>query len=170
MTHTLTLPHCSYRELKTYALAALFVAGNLIAPQLAHLLPQGGLILLPIYFFTLIAAYHYGWRVGLLTAILSPLLNHALFGMPSAVVLPAILCKSLLLVGAATLVARHFKRITLPLLALVVLGYQVIGTLVEWALLGSFQAAIQDFRLGLVGMLVQIVGGYLLLTLLNRKA
>ncbi len=170
MTHTLTLPQCSYRELKTYAIASLFVAGNLIFPQLAHLLPQGGLILLPIYFFTLIAAYHYGWRVGLLTAILSPLLNYLLFGMPSAAVLPAILCKSLLLVGIASLVAAYFKRISLPLLALVVMSYQVIGTLVEWVLVGSFQAAIQDFRLGLVGMLLQIVGGYLLITLLNRKS
>ncbi len=170
MTHTLTLPQTSYREAKTYAVASLFIVGNLLLPQMAHLLPQGGLILLPIYFFTLIAAYHYGWRVGLLTAIASPLLNHALFGMPSAVVLPAILCKSLLLVGFASLIAVRFKRISLALLAVVVLSYQIVGTLIEWALTGSWQAALQDFRLGLVGMLLQIVGGYLLIRLLNRKA
>ena len=52
----------SYRELRTYAAVALFVAGNIVLPQLCHLIPQGGLIWLPIYFFTLIAAYKYGWR------------------------------------------------------------------------------------------------------------
>ena len=67
---------------KTYLFAAMFVLGNLLLPQLAHLVPQGGFIFLPIYFFTLIAAYKYGIHVGLLTAILSPLANYLIFGMP----------------------------------------------------------------------------------------
>ena len=65
--------------------------GNIVLPQLCHLVPQG-LILLPIYFFTLIGAYKYGWQVGLLTAVLSPLANHLLFGMPPAPMLAPILC------------------------------------------------------------------------------
>ena len=65
----------SYREGKTYALAAAFVAGNILLPQLCHMLPQGGLVWLPIYFFTLIAAYRYGITAGLLTAIASPLVT-----------------------------------------------------------------------------------------------
>ena len=97
----------SYRELRSYLYAALFVVGNIALPQLCHLIPQGGLMLLPIYFFTLIAAYKYGWQVGLLTAIASPLVNSALFGMPAPAVLPAILIKSVLLVAAATFVARR---------------------------------------------------------------
>ena len=44
---------------KTYLIATVFVVGNLLFPQLAHLIPQGGFIFLPIYFFTLIAAYKY---------------------------------------------------------------------------------------------------------------
>ena len=47
----------NYRESKTYAAAALFVVGNILLPQLCHLMPQGGLVWLPIYFFTLVAAY-----------------------------------------------------------------------------------------------------------------
>ena len=49
---------------KTYLFAGLFVIGNILFPQLAHLVPQGGFIFLPIYFFTLIAAYKYGIHVG----------------------------------------------------------------------------------------------------------
>ena len=83
-----------YAEAKTYLAALLFVLGNIVLPQLFHLVPQGGMTWLPIYFFTLVGAYKYGWRVGLLTAIFSPLVNSALFGMPPVGALPAILLKS----------------------------------------------------------------------------
>ena len=79
--HTLPL-----NNVKTYLFAVIFAAGNLILPQLIHTIPQGGLIFLPIYFFTLIAAYKYGIHVGILTAMLSPLLNNVLFGMPPTAV------------------------------------------------------------------------------------
>lgn len=70
METTVKLYSLNFRQAKTYWFTLLFVAGNLILPQLCHLIPQGGLILLPIYFFTLIAAYKFGIRVGLLTAVL----------------------------------------------------------------------------------------------------
>ena len=87
----------SFANYRTYSFAVIFVIGNLLLPQLAHLIPNGGLIFLPIYFFTLIAGYKFGIKVGLLTAVLSPLVNNLLFGMPPAFVLPAILIKSCLL-------------------------------------------------------------------------
>ncbi len=73
-----------FGNVKTYLFALLFVAGNIALPQLCHLVPAGGPTLLPIYFFTLIAAYKYGFKVGLLTAIRSPVINHLLFAMPAA--------------------------------------------------------------------------------------
>ena len=76
-----------FGNVKTYLFALLFVAGNILLPQLCHLLPLGGPTLLPIYFFTLVAAYKFGLRVGLLTAVLSPVVNHLLFAMPAAAVL-----------------------------------------------------------------------------------
>ena len=90
-----------FSNVRTYLFALLFVAGNIALPQLCHLIPSGGPAFLPIYFFTLIAAYKYGLRVGLLTALLSPAANHLLFGMPALAVLPAILVKSGLLAAAA---------------------------------------------------------------------
>ena len=73
-----------YRETKTYLVASLFVIGNIVLPQLFHLVPQGGVMWLPIYFFTLVGAYKYGWQVGLLTAVLSPVVNSLFFTMPHA--------------------------------------------------------------------------------------
>ena len=149
-----------YTEKRTYWLAVLFAVGNIVLPQLFHLVPQGGVTWLPIYFFTLVGAYKYGWRVGLLTAVLSPCVNSWWFGMPAAAVLPAILLKSVLLALAAGYAASRFRRVSVLLLASVVLFYQVLGTLGEWAMTGDFGLAVQDFRIGLPGMALQIAGGY----------
>ncbi len=168
-TTTLQLYSLSYKEAKTYLLALAFVAGNIILPQICHLVPQGGFIFLPIYFFTLLASYKYGWRVGVLTAILSPTLNHLLFGMPPLAVLPSILIKSLLLVAAASMAARHFKRVSLAILVAVVLSYQIVGCMVEFLMLNDFMLAIQDFKLGAPGMLIQVIGVYLLMRRTSRS-
>lgn len=159
----------AYSDAKTYWVAALFVVGNLILPQLFHLVPQGGMRWLPIYFFTLVGAYKYGWRVGLLTAIASPVANSWLFGMPLPAVLPSILLKSLLLAMAAGVAASKFKRVSVPLLVAVVLAYQAIGTLGEWILSGSLYLALQDFRIGVPGMLLQVVGGYAFIRYILNK-
>ncbi len=153
---------------KTYLIATVFVVGNLLFPQLAHLIPQGGFIFLPIYFFTLIAAYKYGIHVGLLTAILSPLANSMLFGMPPVAVLPAIMIKSAILAVAAAMAAKHFGKISLLGILLAILAYQFIGTGIEWIMTQNFMVAIQDFRIGIPGMLIQLIGGYFVLKALAK--
>ena len=168
MSTTAKLYSFNLSNTKTYLFAAIFIVGNLLLPQLAHLVPQGGLIFLPIYFFTLIAAYKYGIHVGLLTAVLSPLANHLLFGMPPAAVLPAILIKSVILAIAAAIAAKHAGKVSLVAILLAILAYQLIGTGIEWAITQNFAIAIQDFRLGVPGMLVQLFGGYLVLKALSK--
>ncbi len=163
MNTTVKLYALPYSSIKTYLLALLFVAGNIILPQTCHLFALGGKIWLPIYFFTLVGAYKYGWKMGLLTAVASPLVNSAFFGMPATALLPAILLKSTILAVAAGWMAQRTRSVTLLSLLLVVLAYQVLGTLGEWAITGSLAAALQDFCLGLPGMLAQVVGGYLVL-------
>ncbi|MBE6220685.1 MAG: ECF transporter S component [Rikenellaceae bacterium] len=167
-TTSIKLYTMGYNEAKTYLVAAMFIVGNIALPQLCHLMPQGGMIWLPIYFFTLIGAYKYGWKVGLLTAIASPLLNHILFGMPAAAVLVPILVKSTLLALAAGYTASHTRKVSIIFMAAVVAFYQIVGGMAEWAMV-NFDAAMQDFRLGLPGMALQIVGGYLFIKYLLRK-
>ena len=159
-TSSVTLYSTGYRETRTYLAAALFAAGNIVLPQLCHLVQLGGPTMLPIYFFTLVGAYKYGWRTGLLTALASPLVNAALFGMPAV---------TALLAGTAGYAARRFNRVSVALLAAVVLFYQIVGSAGEWALTGSFTAAVQDFRIGIPGMLLQVFGGYLFIKYVIRK-
>ncbi len=160
MQTSVKLYSLDFSEMRAYLWTALFVVGNIVLPQLCHLIPQGGLMLLPIYFFTLVAAYKYGWKVGLLTAILSPVANHLLFGMPPTAMLPSILVKSTLLAVIAGYVAHRTGRVSLLLLLGVVLAYQVLGCGIESVMHGSLYAGLQDFRLGLPGMLLQVLGGY----------
>ena len=153
-TSSVTLYSTGYRETRTYLAAALFAAGNIVLPQLCHLVQLGGPTMLPIYFVTLVGAYKYGWRTGLL---------------PAVTALPATLVKSALLAGAAGYAARRFNRVSVALLAAVVLFYQIVGSAGEWALTGSFTAAVQDFRIGIPGMLLQVFGGYLFIKYVIRK-
>lgn len=150
----------SFGSTRTYLVAFLFIMGNVFLPQLVHLLPQGGMIWLPIYFFTLVGTCTYGWRVGLLTVLVSPLANSLFWDMPAAASLPAIMLKSVLLVFFSVFFARRHNKVTVISLIIVVLGYQTAGSLGEWALQGDFALACQDFRMGIPGMIVQIFGGW----------
>lgn len=167
MEQTINLYTLSYRDVKTYWMALLFISGNILLPQLCHLLPQGGITWLPIYFFTLVGSYKYGWKVGLLTALASPLFNSLLFGMPATAMLPIILTKSSLLALAAGHMAQRSRKVTLLTLLGVILTYQLLGTLGEWALTGSLYTALQDLRIGLPGIALQLFGGYLLLRVIR---
>lgn len=159
----------NYNDSKTYIAAALFIVGNILLPQLCHLVPQGGMVMLPIYFFTLVGAYKYGWKVGLLTALLSPLCNHLLFGMPAAAMLMPIWVKSTALAVTAGYVASRYGKVSITLLAAVVAVYQLVGSTFEWAWTGSLNAALQDLRLGLPGMITQVVGGYLFIKYILKR-
>lgn len=169
MQATLRLRSLQFGDSRTYLFAALFAIGNILLPQLFHLVPQGGVTWLPIYFFTLIGAYVYGWRVGLLTALVSPVVNSLFFGMPAADALPAIMLKSALLAVCAGYAAQRFHKASLAMLAGVVLSYQLLGTVGEWIMKSDFYAACQDFRIGLPGMLLQIFGGWLVINKLTSK-
>ena len=167
MERSVRLHSLSFGSVRTYLTALLLIAGNVALPQLFHMVPQGGVTWLPIYFFTLVGAWIYGRRVGVLTALLSPVVNSLLFGMPPVAALPAIMLKSTLLAVFAGYAASRSRRVSLPALAAVVLAYQCVGTLGEWMLKGDFILACQDFRIGVPGMLLQIFGGMLIIRYFN---
>ncbi len=151
-----------------YLFSSLFVFGNLALPWFFHMIPQGGLMFLPIYFFVLIGAYKFGWKVGLATAVLSPLANHLLTGMPPEIMLPSILVKGTAMAFLAAFVASKTHKLTLANLAVVVIGYQLVGSLFQAAYMGSVAKAISEVTLGVPGMLLQLVGGYFILSAIGK--
>jgi hypothetical protein len=155
--YTLTLD-----EARTYLWALIFVGANLLLPQVFHLVPQGGIIFSPLSLVIMAGAYKLGWRVGLLAALASPLVNHLITGMPAMSVLPVMTLKLAVLALVAGFTAQHFRRATIPLLIGVVLLTELLGGLGELTLMGGIDATIQDFTVGWPGMLLQIVGTYLI--------
>lgn len=157
----------NFTSLRTYIAAAILIVGNIVVPQLCHLIPNGGLIFLPIYFFTLVGAFKCGWKVGMLTAILSPVVNCLLFGMPPVASLPAILIKSVALVLAVAVVSRRMG-FSIWAVAIAVISYQVVGMAAEYLMDFNFMHALQDVRIGWPGILIQIVGGWALLKAIEK--
>ena len=77
--------------------------------------------------------------------------------------LPIILTKSILLVAAASIAAKVFRSFNLLTVAAVVIAYQLFGSLAEWGITSSLDAAMQDLTIGLPGILLQVVAGYLVI-------
>ena len=152
-----------YDEAKTYMWAAIFVVCNLVLPQLFHLIPQGGIIFSPLSLVILAGAYKFGWKTGLLAALLSPTVNHLLTGMPAWSILPVMTMKLAVLALVAGLVAQRFKTVNLPLLIGVVLVCKAIEAVGELALTGGIAATIADFTIGWPGLLLQIFGTWIIL-------
>ena len=152
-----------YDEAKTYLWATVFVACNLILPQLFHLIPQGGVIFAPLSLVILAGSYKFGWKTGLLAALASPLVNHAVTGLPAWEVLPVMTLKLAVLALVAGLAAQRFKTVSLPLLIGVILVSKAIGCLGEFILTGGIAATIADFTIGWPGLLLQVFGAWLIL-------
>ena len=153
----------NYDEAKTYLWATVFVACNLMLPQLFHLIPQGGVIFSPLSLVILAGAYKFGWKTGLLAALASPLVNHAITGLPAWEVLPVMTLKLAVLAMVAGLAAQRFKMVSLPLLIGVILVSKAIGCLGEFILTGGIAATIADFTIGWPGLLLQVFGAWLIL-------
>ena len=97
--------------------------------------------------------------VLLLAALVNPAFNHA--GVTILIYLPS--------GNPLTLESIAYGFAAAAMLAAVVLFYQIVGSAGEWALTGSFTAAVQDFRIGIPGMLLQVFGGYLFIKYVIRK-
>ena len=82
--------------------------------------------------------------------------------------LPAIIIKSVILAVAAAAAAKHFGKVSFLGILLAILAYQVVGTGIEWAMTQNFFTAVQDFRIGVPGMLIQLVAGYFVLKALAK--
>ena len=157
----------NYDEAKTYLWATVFVACNLVLPQVFHLIPQGGVIFSPLSLVILAGAYKFGWKTGLLAALLSPFVNHLLTGMPAMAVLPVMTQKLAILALVAGFTAQHFKTVSLPLIIGVVLVSKAIGCFGELLLTGGIDVTIADFTIGWPGLLLQVIGAWLILTKLK---
>ena len=154
-------------DLRLYLVTSAMVLGNLLLPYAVHRIPDGGRMLLPIFFFTLIAGWRFGVAAGLLTGLLSPLANHLLSGMPPLPAPPSILVQSALLGLLAATFAAGGRKPSLRILTLVVLLHQALILTPLWLSTGP-GPALAALELRLPGLLLQVLGGFALLWFLGR--
>ena len=165
MTTNVKLYSLNYAESKTYLWAVIFIAANMLLPQVFHLIPQGGIIFAPLSFVILAGSYKLGWKTGLMAALASPIVNNLLFGVPVWGVIPVMALKLAFLALAAGLTAQYVHKVNLLLLIGVVLVAELLGGIAEWALTGGISATIADFTIGWPGILLQVFGTWGLLKL-----
>jgi len=154
-------------EARLYVATAAMVAGNLLLPFALHQIPDAGRMFLPIFFFTLVAGWRFGAQAAVLTAVLSPLANHFITGMPPTPMLQEIILQSALLGALAALAAGRFRKPTLAVLALVVLANQAL-VLVPMMLHAGWQPCLAALKFRMPGLLLQILGGFSVLWLMGR--
>ena len=159
-----------WSEVKLYLFSALFAAGNLLVPLALHTIPDAGAVFLPLFFFTLIAAWQFGLWTGLVVALVSPILNYLLIGMPPAALMPGILTKSVAFALVAVLLARSTHKVSLWGLIVAVAAMQTAGFVVERFTGTPMGVSLKLLQMAIPGMLILVFGGYLILRLLNRKA
>ena len=154
-------------DLRLYLATAAMVAGNLLLPLAFHQFPNAGRMFLPIFFFTLVAGWRFGAQAAVLTAVLSPVANHFLTGMPPAPMLQEIILQSALLGALAAIAASRATRPTLALLGLVVLAHQAL-VLFPTLIHAGWQPCLAALKFRLPGLLLQVLGGFAVLRLMGR--
>ena len=149
-------------NIETYLKSILFIAANIALPHLFHLIPGGGIMFLPIYFFTLCGAILYGWQVGIITAIFSPLLGNLLFSAPALPMISDMVLKGIILVLTISILTKKNHSLTIinPFLA-VLISWTIVG-IIETPFTGM-SYAFQDFSTGLPGMALMTIGGLIAL-------
>lgn len=153
------------------ALTALFIAANVGLPHLFHLIPGGGIMFLPIYFFTAVASVCYGSRMGILTALMSPITGYLIFDAPRAVLIPDMILKGILLslcIEHALKRARSAKERYCAIPIAVATAWIVAGLLE--LLFRNYTVAFQDFHTGIPGMVLMTIGGWIALFINKRIA
>ena len=87
--------------------------------------------------------------------------------MPAWGVLPVMTVKLVVLAMVAGLTAQYFRKATLPILLGVVIVSELLGGIGEWALTGGITATVADFTIGWPGLLLQVLGAYLIVRIDN---
>lgn len=158
----------SFTNYKLYLLTGFFVASNILLPLAFHVFGLGPRIFLPIYFFTLIAGLKFGWRAGLITGLLSPIINYYLTGMPLISMLPLVAFKGSILGLIGGILASRRKNMHLSDVLLVIFAYQLFGIIFGYFITKNTNIIFDDVLTGYPGLLLQLFGGYAILKIFER--
>jgi hypothetical protein len=82
-----------YTDLRSYLFTIVFVAAGVAVPWGFHRFHLAGATFLPMHLFVLAAGLAFGWRAGLVTGLLTPLVSFSVSGMPPLAILPQVIAE-----------------------------------------------------------------------------
>lgn len=77
-------------DVRTYIFICCFITLGVLMPWILHHFHLAGPTFLPMPYLALMAGLLFGWRVGLITGLFTPLASYTISGMPVVSVLPQI--------------------------------------------------------------------------------
>lgn len=162
---------------RTVSLSAVAVAAAVAVPFLVHLAPGGssiGTTLLPIFWTPLLAVLLFGPVPGVSAALLAPILNHWITGMPPSFLVPTLTAELAVFVGLLLVFAKTKSLVRTPFLA--PLAYLVARLVVGAVFLaigstsGTFAGLFTSLPSAIPGVLSLLVVNALALLALRRKS
>ena len=128
-----------YTDVRIYIFAVAFVLLDVAVPWVFHQFHLAGPTYLPMHIFVFVAALLFGWRLGLLVGLITPLASYAVSGMPLLPVLPQIMIELSVYGLAAGMLRERFNL------------------RVAWSLLGAMTAG--RLALLLAVLMVYVIAG-----------
>jgi len=145
-----------------YGFVALFVALAVAVPWACHQIhPLAGPVLLPLFFFVIMAGLLCGWRAGLLVGILTPVVSFSISGLPLPALMPRIITEAACYGFFAGLFVERYTTNAVIAIA----GTQILGRLCTWLVLSlpllavahPFSEIWTAVTLGWPGIVLQLV-------------
>jgi hypothetical protein len=155
---------------KEAVFATVFTALAVYAPILIHYFAgvDGGRTFLPMPFFVLLAGLIFGWRVGLATAVMSPIVSYLISGMPIANILPFVTVQ-LAAFGIASGFLREKFNVFVSVLGSIISGWLAIGiALFFFSSMSTVGYVSSGIRSGAIGLILQLLLVPAIATLANR--
>lgn len=137
-------------------LTAVYAMAGTVLPLLFHSYGLAGPRFLPIFLFTMIGAVTISPSAALAVAIITPLANNLLTGMPAGSMMILVIIKGAIIVGLVRLLAQWLSKSKILFSIALVISYQAIGFLMESTFLNTVSVAWQHFIFSWPGMVIQV--------------
>jgi hypothetical protein len=150
----------------------VFSALAVYTPYIVHIFggAEAGKIFLPMPFFVLLAGLLLGWRAGLATAIVAPIVSYLLSGMPTVDFLPFILIQ-LVVFGVLAGILRKKYGIFVSLALAIIAGWLATGmSLFIFSKMNAIGYIVSGIRAGSPGIISQFVILPIVINFLNRHS
>jgi hypothetical protein len=160
-SNILIKPIVNLKTVELVNFSVVFIAIGILLPLVTHQFGMAGAIFLPMHLFVLTAGLLFGWRMGLLVGLMTPLTSHVLSGMPLLPVLPQITFEVMLYGLVAGLSKEVIKTnvFTSLLMAMVAgrFGSLIFLTIVRINHTSPLAAVWNATKTGWIGIILQLL-------------